>query len=81
MPWRTIHGVEVEHPWAASGKPPSMWTDRDKEWVGHYTHLHQQTVRLDSELAQAKAEIARLTAENNFMLRLINGALNKEKLA
>ena len=79
MSWTTANGATVQHAYAVAGLPVGRWTERDKHWITHYQHLEQQATRLDSQVHQLRAENARLQAENNFMLRLINNWENREK--
>lgn len=72
MTWTTSHGARIDHPWQVSGKQPKDWDERDKHWVSHYSHLHEQAMRMDMELVGLRADNLRLQHENEFMLKLIN---------
>lgn len=70
--FKLLFGPEIKTVLEVAEKPTSKWTEQDKKYINSYQKLYGIVLRLDSDLAEAKGEIQKLTIENAFMLRLIN---------
>lgn len=78
MTYRTCRGRDLPYPYAASGKGRPYLDENDKRWVTIYTTAFNEATALDAELLRSREENSRLTHENEFMLRLVNGRDNDE---
>ena len=68
----TYNGWDVPYAFDFIGKPPSKWTNTDRELVQKYDIVLKLMMTMDQQILLQKEEISRLKHENEFMLRLIN---------
>lgn len=86
MSWTTCRGHKIDYALyvfqSIEKRMPAFGSPKDEkgfQWMHAYDNVANAAMALDSELLVAKSEIARLKAENDFMLRLINAHMEEVK--
>ena len=71
MPYKTSSGRTVEYPYALAAKAQKNGNDELRELINATVKIFSELQYADNEVVTLREEVRRLTAENNFMVRIM----------
>jgi hypothetical protein len=71
MAYKTARGITVEYPYALAAKAAKLGNDQMNELINDTVRIFHELQYADNEVVTLREEVRRLTAENNFMVRIM----------
>ena len=76
MPWVTSSGARIEFPhdlWAKIANSSRIRREDVLDAFKESQRIHMEAVNLSAKVAELESQVVRLTHENEFMVKLVNG--------